>query len=140
MRTSKTRAWTAILFVALLGSMPAIGDDLSGADRLLCSSVQATVCSIDADCEVGPPWDWNIPQFIQIDLEKKTLGTTPASGEQRVTPVTNLVREDGVIVLQGFENGRAFSFVIHESSGQASVAVARDGVTVSVFAACTPQQ
>ena len=43
------------------------------------------------------------------------------------------------IVIQGFERGRAFGFVIEEASGQASVAVAREGVTVSVFGVCTPQ-
>ena len=135
------RGWLCLMILTMLAaSTVAVADDLSGADRLLCSSVQATVCTVAGECEIGLPWDWNIPQFIVIDLKKKTLGTTPASGELRVTPFTHFVRENGLIILQGFENGRAFSFVIHEASGQASVAVARDGVTVSVFAACTPQQ
>jgi hypothetical protein len=47
-------------------------------------------------------------------------------------------RTDGMIVLQGFEAGRAFSFVIQEESGQLSAAIARQGITVSVFGACTP--
>jgi hypothetical protein len=34
--------------------------------------------------------------------------------------------------------GRAFSFVIVEKTGMASIAVAREGMTVSVFGACTP--
>ena len=41
-------------------------------------------------------------------------------------------------MLQGFENGRAFSFLIAEKTGRASIAVARDGLGVSVFGACTP--
>ncbi len=36
------------------------------------------------------------------------------------------------------EQGRAFSFVVVEETGMVSIAVARDGVTVSVFGACTP--
>jgi hypothetical protein len=48
------------------------------------------------------------------------------------------VREEGKIFLQGIEKGRAFSFVIEEPSGEASIAVARQGLTVSVFGACTP--
>ena len=134
------RRWVRVPILTILAaSTLALADDLTGADHLLCSSAQATVCSVDGDCEIGPPWSWNIPQFIQVDLESKRLSTTPASGEQRVTPFTLVDRANGLIVIQGFERGRAFSFVIEEASGQASVAVAREGVTVSVFGACTPQ-
>jgi hypothetical protein len=87
---------------------------------------------------VDLPWNLNIPQFIQVNLKDKTLSTTKASGENRSTPIRNLVREEGKIFLQGVELGRAFSFVIDEKSGMLSVAVAREGITVSVFGACTP--
>jgi hypothetical protein len=125
---------------ALLLLVPSglLADDLTGADKLLCSSVQATVCWPEGDCEIGPPWNWNIPQFIEIDLTGKMLSTTKASGENRKTAIKNLEREEGAIFLQGFEQGRAFSFVITEETGRLAVAVARDGITVSVFGACTP--
>lgn len=131
---------TAVVIAATLAMAPglAVADDLAGADALLCSSVQATICYVDGDCEIGAPWNWNVPQFIEVDLEAKTLSTTEASGENRVTPIKHLSREDGSIFLQGVERGRAFSFVIDEASGFASVAVARNGITVSVFGACTP--
>jgi len=115
-----------------------LADDLTGAEKMLCSAVQATVCWPEGDCEIGPPWNWNIPQFIEIDLDKKILSTTQASGENRKTEIRNLEREEGNIFLQGFEQGRAFSFVITEETGRLAVAVARDGITVSVFGACTP--
>ena len=89
-------------------------------------------------CSSELPWNLNIPQFIEVDLKAKTFSTTKASGENRSTPIRTVSREDGLIILQGFEAGRAFSFVIHEESGMASVAVARDGLTVSIFGACTP--
>ena len=65
---------------------PAPGDDLSEATELLCSSSWATVCTADEVCESGPPWSWNIPQFVKVDLQTKTLSTTEASGENRTTP------------------------------------------------------
>jgi hypothetical protein len=43
-----------------------------------------------------------------------------------------------MIVIQGFEKGRAFSFVITEESGSLSAAVAAEGKAVAVFGACTP--
>ena len=137
----KTNRWIVTLFilsVAAFAAVPSTADDVSGAGKLLCSSVEATVCDVNGDCEMGPPWTWNIPQFIEVDLSRKMLSTTPASGENRSTPILNIVREQGVLFLQGVEGGRAFSFVIHESTGAVSAAVARDGITVSVFGACTP--
>jgi hypothetical protein len=122
----------------LLASTAALSDSLSDKDRLLCSAVEATVCTADGICESGPPWDWRIPQFLIVDLKRKELATTEASGENRMTPILNLTREDGHIVLQGVQAGRAFSMVLQEDNGHAAIAIATDGVTISVFGACTP--
>lgn len=130
--------WLGVLMVIGLVASPLQADDLTGANRILCTAVQATVCAAEGDCEIAPPWTWNIPQFIEIDLTRNTLATTKASGESRSTPIRNAVRDQGLVFLQGVEAGRAFSFVIAEATGMASIAVAREGVTVSVFGACTP--
>ncbi len=122
----------------LLASTTALSDSLTGKDRLLCSAVEATVCTADGICESGPPWDWKIPQFLIVDLDRKEIATTEASGENRMTPILSLSREDGHIVLQGVQAGRAFSMVLQEDNGHAAIAIATDGVTISVFGACTP--
>ena len=123
--------------IVLLAATAARADDLTGADQLLCTAVQATGCHDDGDCTQDLPWNLNVPQFIQVDLKAKRLSTTKASGENRTTPIEFLKRENGLIVMQGFERGRAFSFVIGEQSGMASVAVAAEGRAVVVFGACT---
>lgn len=128
-----------LVLIGLAASTVASADDVSGATRLICSSERATVCSIDQDCEIGPPRNWNIPQFMLVDFEREQLSTTPASGERRVTPFRLVERANGLIVIQGFERGRAFSVVIEETSGATSVAVARVGMTVTVSGVCTPQ-
>ena len=116
----------------------AMADDLTGEQMILCTSVQVTLCTDDGDCVIENPWNLNVPQFIEINLKDKRMSTTKASGENRATPIRTLEREDGQIFLQGIEAGRAFSFVITEKTGMASIAVAREGKTVSVFGACTP--
>jgi hypothetical protein len=98
------------------------------------------VCTGDQECESGPPWVWNIPQFVEVDLETKMLSTTEASGENRTTPAEVLRRENGVIVIQGMELGRAFSIVVSEDLGSMSASIAAEDLTVSVFGACTPLQ
>ncbi len=129
--------WVMVLLIMVV-STTALADDIKDAKGILCTAVQATVCFMEGDCEIGAPWNWNIPQFIEIDFAKKVLRTTRASGENRQTPFKNLEREAGLIFLQGVERGRAFSFTIEEDTGLVSIAVARNGVTVSVFGACTP--
>ena len=132
--------WLMVVILAFAALATSVGfaDDISDVDRILCSSLEATVCTFDGGCEIGAPWLWGIPQFIEIDLQTKRMSTTAASGENRVTTATSLERKDGQIFLQGVENGRAFSLVINEETGMLSAAVAREGITVSVFGACTP--
>lgn len=130
------------VLVGLVVALAASGvwaDDLTGATRLLCASIQATACVEGGDCSIDLPWNLNIPEFIEIDLDARKLGTTAASGENRSTPITHLTRENGLIVLQGFEMGRAFSFVITEETGRVAVAVATEGRAVAIFGTCTPQ-
>lgn len=129
---------TRLGLAALLAVWPLYADELTGADAILCSAVEATRCSADGECESGPPWNWQIPQFLEIDLKKNVIRTTQASGENRSTPIKNHERADGKIFLQGVEGGRAFSFVISEQTGMASAAIAADGIAITVFAACTP--
>jgi len=132
----------ALFLIAIFAvtSVPNLqADDVSGAERLLCASLEATRCTLD-ECVTEDPVLWNIPQFIEIDLKNKRLQTTAASGENRATPFTTLVREDGHIYIQGIEGGRAFSFVIHEASGELNAATASSEHATAVFAACTPLQ
>ena len=136
MKDSKTIVVVALALAIL--SAPAMADDLTGATALVCSSSWANVCTADEVCESGPPWGWNIPQFVEVDLEEKTLSTTEASGENRLSPAEVLVRDDGLIFIQGREYGRAFSIVISEATGRMSASIAAEDVSISIFGACTP--
>ncbi len=130
-----------LISLALAAALLATGaraDDLRGTDQFLCTPVQAMNCLEGGECAVDVPWNLNMPQFIQVDLGAKRLSTTKASGENRATPILHQSREGGFIVLQGLENGRAFSFAITEETGHVAVAVATEGKVVAVFGACTP--
>ena len=126
---------SALLLVA--AAPAALADDLTGSNRFLCSVVTISRCYIDG-CMDDTPDGALVPQFVNVDLGAKLLSTTPASGQNRTTPIESLRREGGLIVLQGLQNGRAFSFVIGEKSGNASVAIARDEIVLAVAAVCTP--
>ncbi len=120
-----------------LVSAHAVSDDVSGSRNLLCSTLEAHVCEFGGCTELDI-YDLNMPQFITVDTKTKTLATTAASGENRQTTAATLTRENGQLLLQGFENNRAFSLLIHEASGEAFFASAGLGMTVTAFGACTP--
>ena len=128
----------ALGLVLALVSAPGLAEDLTGANQLLCSAGVVVVCADDGLCDRLAPADLRIPQFVEVDLVKKRLSTTKASGENRTTDIASLQRNEGRIILQGLQKGRAFSFVIDEESGAITAAVAADGLTVTVFGSCTP--
>jgi len=122
----------------LLAPATAVADDLTGADALLCAATVVVACNELGDCGEGLPEELNVPPFVEVDLAGKMLRTTKASEENRVTPIGKVTREGGQIVVQGYEAGRAFSWVVSESTGRATVSIARDGLGVTVFGTCTP--
>ncbi len=128
------------LMVALAGML--VGglvqaENLAGVDEIVCAATQVQICIEDDTCYSATPWELDMPDFVVIDISKKTVSTTKASNRNRSTKFTSVTKDDGLIYLQGIEGGRAFSFVIDVATGRMTVAVSRDGLSVSVFGACT---
>jgi len=126
-----------IALVGLLTGALAQADPLTGVDKFLCAAAQVQICIENDTCYMASAWELDVPDFVVIDLAKKKVSTTKASGLNRSTTFTSMSRSDAQIILQGTEAGRAFSFVIDEATGRMTVAVARDGVAVNVFGVCT---
>lgn len=120
----------------ILGSN-ATAENLDGVDEMICSAGQAQICLETGDCYAATPWELSVPDFVVIDTKKKTISTTKASGLNRSTEFSKVEKSDGLIYLQGIDRGRAFSFVIDEATGRMTVAISRDGLSVTVFGACT---
>ena len=123
--------------IGLLSGAAAIAENLEGVDKMICSAGQAQICLETAECYSATPWELSIPDFVVIDIKGKTVSTTKASGLNRSTQFSKVEQDQGLIYLQGIDGGRAFSFVIDVASGRMTAAIARDGLSVSVFGACT---
>ena len=115
----------------------AAAENVTDVTRMICASGQAQICLETGDCYAATPWELSVPDFVIIDTKKGTISTTKVSGLNRSTEFTKSECKDGLIQLQGVEGGRAFSFVIHEATGRMTAAIARDGLSVTVFGACT---
>lgn len=127
----------AIAFAGILTGGLAQADNLEGVDEMICAAAQVQICIENDTCYSATPAELDVPDFVVINTGKKTISTTKASSENRSTSFTSVAKSEGLIYLQGIEGGRAFSFVIDEASGRMTVAVSRDGLSVSVFGACT---
>ena len=127
----------AIAVAGILTGGLAQADNLEGVDTMICAASQVNICLENDTCYSATPAELGVPDFVVIDTGKKTISTTKASNENRSTSFTSVDKNDGLIYLQGIEGRRAFSFVIDEATGRMTVSVARDGLSVSVFGACT---
>jgi hypothetical protein len=127
----------ALILTGLLVSSTVWAENLSDTDELLCAVSRVMLCVENGECYEVQPWEADIPQFVHVDTQKMMISTTRASQDPRSTPITTYEREGGKIYLQGMQMGRAFSFVIDEATGLVTSAVARDGIAVSIFGACT---
>lgn len=127
-----------IFSTALIGTVGiASAENLVDVDEILCAAGQAQICLETGECYAANPSELSLPEFVVIDTKKETISTTRASGLNRSTSFSSYSRADGLINLQGVQNGRAFSFVIHEETGRLTAAVALDGLSVTVFGLCT---
>ena len=131
---SKIKIFT---LVALTACTAAQADDVSDSDRILCSISTLMLCTEDGECFPLSVLDMDVPQFLVFDLKKKTISTTKASSENRVSEVANLVRENNRIFVQGVENDGAYSILIENDLGRFTGTITRDGITMSTFGACT---
>jgi hypothetical protein len=112
-------------------------DSLEDVNRMVCAAAQVQICIESDTCYSATAAELDVPEFVVIDIRKKVISTTRASNLNRATTFNSVEKSDGLIYLQGIEGGRAFSFVIDEASGHMTVSIARDGIAVSVFGACT---
>lgn len=127
-----------LIGIALLFTGQAVADDVRDTDQLLCASVEAHVCLEGSECRPFHTDSLDIPRFILVDAEAGTMTTTEASGANRETVADNVRREDGHLILQGFERGRAYSFYVEELTGLATFSSTETGRSITVFGACTP--
>lgn len=134
------RARIAIAFLLAISwaGSPARADDLTGKQQILCAIAEVNFCFPGDPCDHGPPWVWNVPDFIEIDLSAKEIRTTKASAENRKTAIRHVARENGHLVVGGLEGGRAFTFSVTESTGEATMTVAAYGKGGVAFGSCTP--
>jgi len=103
---------------------------------LICAATEVVGCTASADCVRDTPDDFNLPVMFRIDLEKKTVESIRAGGEQRASAIGSVTQGEGFSILQGVDGGAGWSVVIDKTSGRMTVSSAHAGIAYSVFGTC----
>lgn len=134
---------------AILGSMIVASaleaGDFDGTRPLLISVIRAVECVPDGTCREVPLASVELPQFLKIDFNKKTI--RPADADDK-TPATVIERQevvDGKLILQGAEDGYekirdglGWTLAISVETGQVVLTASGDQVAFVVFGAALP--
>jgi hypothetical protein len=102
---------------------------------LLCAPGEQIQCERDGECVRGIIQGTRLPRFIRVDFAAQQLSGV-REGEKVVTAIKNQQQLDGMLILQGAENGRGWSMTIDEKSSEMTLTVSGDQVGFVVFGAC----
>jgi hypothetical protein len=138
MNTKRSIGKYAGLVVALLVAPMGVSlaTDFDGSEKLRCVPTDASECLGAGECKRVTVEEINIPRWITVDFKKKKLSGTDSDGEQETTAIENVRAADGQTILQGAENGRAWSIVIDQMTGDMTVAIAGDETGFVLFGVC----
>lgn len=114
-----------------------IAAQFDGTEALLCAVVQIVECETDGKCHPATTEGARIPRFLKVNFDKKTITATEESGITDVSAIKNIEHSDDRLIMQGAENGRGWTLVISEKTGEMSATVSDDKVGFVVFGACT---
>jgi hypothetical protein len=104
-----------------------------GSVPMLCVPSVVTECGSDGECRRGTAESVNLPQFLTVDLKAMKVH---AEGTGRESPIRNLERLDGTIIIQGGQSGRGWTMTISEETGRMSSTISTDGEGFIIFGAC----
>ncbi len=102
---------------------------------IVCSLGDATICT-PAGCHEASLDTLDVPQLIRLDLEHGVMHAVTPQHSGRRSSFKVIERGETTLVLQGYENGRAFSAVLDEP-GTLAISASTGETNFSVFARCT---
>jgi hypothetical protein len=107
-----------------------------GSKPMLCAVTAVSECTKDGACERSAPQEGNnLPGFVRVDVAGKLLSDNDGAG--RKTPIKSSAIVDNQLVLQGAENGKAWTIVIASDTGIFGSSVVEDDGLFAIFGRCT---
>jgi hypothetical protein len=120
--------------MALMSPSVEAAGKFDGSVAMLCTPTVVTECGAEGECRRGTPGSVNLPEFLKVDLKAMKVY---AEGAGRESPIRNVERSDGHLIIQGGQNGRAWSMTIGEDTGRMSSAISTSHEGFIIFGACS---
>ena len=134
-----------ILLCICIVPLISVADDFDGSRPLLFSVISAMECTPDDGCRAVTIESLDLPRFLKIDLNKKTIDPISESDTRPGSVIERMERVDGKLILQGAEDGYAsvrdglgWTISISEDTGKVVMTASGDQVAFVVFGACLP--
>jgi hypothetical protein len=102
---------------------------------VVCSLGDATICTQEG-CHEASLETLDVPRLVRLDFADGVMHAVTPQHHGRRSSFEVVERGETQLVLQGYENGRAFSAVL-DDFGTLAIGAATEGTTFSVFAVCT---
>jgi hypothetical protein len=107
-----------------------------GSKPMLCAITAMSECTADGKCERSVPQAGNnLPTFVRVDVKGGLLTDNDGSGRKTEIKASGIV--DNQLMLQGVENGKAWSIVIASEGGAFGASVVEDDGLFAIFGNCT---
>lgn len=123
----------------LIAPCDAPAADFDGSRPLLMAVIDVIECHPGGACESVSPQAAGLPRFLEIDFDKQEINEVGDAQDERRTPIETVTKGEGVMILQGAQNGRGWSLTITETTGEAVAAVSDPVSGFVLFGACTPR-
>jgi len=134
-----------ILLCICIVPLISVAEDFDGSRPLLFSVISAMECTPDDGCRAVTIESLDLPRFLKIDLNKKTIDPVSESDTRPGSVIERMERVDGKLILQGAEDGYAsvrdglgWTIAIAEGTGKVVMTASGDQVAFVVFGACLP--
>jgi hypothetical protein len=118
-----------------LAPYPLVAATHNGSAPLLCALMEVMECEVAHECQRTTAEHVHLPPFIKVNFAEKTL--VGANNDAQEAAVENVQHANGRLVMQGGKEGRGWSLVILEDTGQMSAVVADGDGAFVIFGACT---
>jgi hypothetical protein len=111
--------------------------ELDGSTPILCAMIAATECDRWGTCDPVDPAAAGFPPFVRVNVGQKALEATDGSGRKSEIQSVTLAKEQQRLLLQGGEQGRLWSLVIGQRSGEMTASILDHDGGFLVSGTCT---
>jgi hypothetical protein len=111
--------------------------ELDGSTPFLCAMIAATECDRWGVCDPVDPAAAGLPPFVRVNVAQKSLEATDGSGRKTEIQSFTLAKDQQRLLLQGGEQGRLWSVVIGQRSGEMTASILDHDGGFVVSGTCT---